>query len=142
MIIKPEIPEPFTALGILNEECRIGDYPSKVYPNEWLQLCLFLYNHKTYPILARVKYKIGTNDTLPSNTTASPLSEVAIYDFLLGVKENVTQIINVPILIDSENKTRVALIFELWIFDIEKREWVYTGIWNHLYVDVVKVPLP
>lgn len=142
-VVRPEITEPFNALGLLNEECKIGDYPRYVYPGGNLTLCIFLYNHRDYPALLQVRYKIGTNATLPTNTTPSPQPVLKVFEFLVGVKENVTKPITIPIAINESLKDkRIALIFELWIYDLEKKSWVYTGIWNHIYVDVVWMPLP
>lgn len=142
-ILRPGVVEPFNALGLLNEECRIGDYPDYVYPGENLTLCIFVYNYRQYPVLAQVRYRIGDNATLPTNTTPSPRPVVKVFEFLINSGENVTKVVTVPIAIDrSYGGRRIALIFELWIYDISRGEWVYTGIWNHLYVNVVKVPIP
>ena len=142
-ILRPEIVEPFNALGVLNEDCRIGEYPEYVYPRENLTLCIFVYNYRQYPALVQVRFKIGENATLPTNTSPSPSQVVKTFSFLIGSKENVTKVVIVPIAIDrSYEGKKIALIFELWIYDIDKKEWIYTGIWNHLYVNVVRVPIP
>lgn len=141
LIIRPDIVEPFQALGLLSENLVIGDYPRIVYPMQNLTLGIFVYNHRPYPILAQVRYKIGNSTTLPTNTTPSPEPTINVYEFLVDVKKNVTRRIVVPIIVDRSS-SRIALIFELWVYDIDKREWVYTGIWNHRYVDVLRVPIP
>jgi len=140
LVLKPEITEPFTSLGLLNQECKIGDYPNRVYPGQSLVLCVFIYNHRDYPALVQVRYKIGDKTTLPTNTTPSPHYAIKIYEFFVGVGENITEKISVPILLSDTNVDEVALIFELWIYDVNSNEWIYTGIWNHLYVNVIKVP--
>lgn len=141
LVLRSDIVEPFQALGMLSENLVIGDYPKIVYPMQNLTLGIFIYNHRPYPILAQVRYKIGNSATLPTNTTPSPEPTIKVYEFLVDVKKNITQRIVVPIII-NRSSDRIALIFELWLYDIDRREWVYTGIWNHLYVDVLKVPIP
>ena len=142
-IVRPEIVEPFTAIGLLNEECRIGDYPKEVLEGQNLTLCIFLYNHMGYPLLMQVRYKIGTNETLPTNTTPSPRPVIKEYEVLLNNNENTTTLVQVPITVSQEYVgKRVALIFELWVYDTSKHQWVYTGEWNHLYVKVLEAPIP
>lgn len=140
-VLRPEVAvEPFTALGLLNSECRIGDYPDRVFPNQNLTLCIFVFNHMGYPILAQVRYKIGDRESLPTNTTPSPRDVIKIFEFLIDSGENVTRRIEVPIAIMEADEA--TLIFELWLYDIDRMEWVYSGRWNHLHVKVVRVPLP
>ncbi len=142
-VIRPEVTEPFTAIGLLNEECRIGHYPKEVFQGQNLTLCIFLYNHMGYPLLMQVRYKIGTNETLPTNTTPSPQPVIKELEVLLDNNDNATILVQVPIAVGGEYVgKRVALIFELWIYDISKQEWVYTGRWNHLYVKVLEAPIP
>ncbi|MEM4502518.1 MAG: DUF1616 domain-containing protein [Ignisphaera sp.] len=142
-VLRPEIVEPFQALGILNEEMKIGEYPTKVYPGQNIELYVYVYNHKAYPALVQVRYKIGNRETLPTNTSPSSQPTIKVYEFLVDVKENVTKKVEIPITIDRNTDVdEIALIFELWVYDIDRKEWVYTGIWNHLYVRIVKVQIP
>jgi len=142
-LLRPSVVEPFTAIGLLNEECRIGDYPSKVFRGENITLCIYLYNHIGYPLLMQVRYKIGTNTTLPTNTTPSPMPTMLIFNKMLNHGENNTFRIEVPITV-SEGFVgrRAALIFELWIYNLDQGTWVYSGRWNHLYVEVLESPIP
>lgn len=141
LVLRPDIVEPFQALGLLNENLVIGDYPKFVYPMQNLTLGIFVYNHRPYPILVQIRYKIGNSTNLPTNTTPSSSPTIKVFEFLVDVKKNVTQRIDIPIIVDRSS-SKVALIFELWMYDTDKREWVYTGIWNHHYVDVLRVPMP
>ena len=143
MTLRPEVVEAFTAIGLLNEECKIGDYPERAFPGESLKLCIFLDNHMGYPMMLQVRYKIGTSETLPTNTTASPQPAVESFTRVLDHGENATMLVEVPVDVPRELVGRkVALIFELWAYDVNKHEWVYTGRWNHLYVKIVEAPLP
>ncbi|MDK6027924.1 hypothetical protein QPL79_00900 [Ignisphaera sp. 4213-co] len=141
-MLRPEITEPFVALSILNQDCKLGDYPRIVYPGMNLTLCIYVYNHKPYPILAQVRYKIGDASSLPSNTSPSFAQTIRIYQFVVNIENNVTRKVSIPITITSSQNKNATLIFELWIFDVDKRDWVYTGIWNSLHVQVVRAPIP
>ncbi len=142
-LLRPSVTEPFTAIGLLNENCKIGEYPSKVFRGENLTLCIYLYNHMGYPLLMQVRYKIGTNTTLPTNTTPSPMPTLLVYNKLLDNGENITFHVEVPVAVnESYVGKRIALIFELWIYDIDRGEWVYGGRWVHLYVEVLEPPIP
>ncbi|WP_236698214.1 DUF1616 domain-containing protein [Pyrodictium occultum] len=138
MILRPRSIEPFTALGLLNEECKIGYYPAEAYPGENLTLCIFVDNHMGEPIYYKVVYKVGNGSTLPSNTTPSPEPPLMEWRGVLGDGGNTTFRVVVPVepprgLMGQ----RAALIFELWVYDPGKGGWVYTGRWNHLYLKLV-----
>jgi len=88
-----------------------------------------------------VKYKLGSRDTLPTNTSGSPEVTIKSFKFLLNHGSNTTKPISVPI---SEGLVGrdVALIFELWLYDEGLGDWVYSGRWVHLYVKVREGPIP
>jgi len=137
-LLRPRVTEPFTALGLLNENLKIGDYPTKVVAGQNITLGIFVDNHMGYPIYYRVVFKIGTNTTLPTNSTESPMPPLESWEGFLDHGENATFLIRIHV----DEPGRKALIFELWTYDPEADEWVYTGRWNHLYVDVVEAPIP
>ena len=142
-VVRPKVIEPFTAIGLLNEECKIGEYPKEVFVGQNVTLCIFLDNHEGYPLLMKVKYKIGVSEELPTNTTPSPRPTIKEFEAVLDDGENVTMLVKVPITVNEGFVgKRVALIFELWIYDVDKHEWVYSGRWNHLYVKVLEAPIP
>lgn len=132
------VAEPFSAIGLLDENCRIGEYPRFVRENSTVNLCLFIYNHEGKPIYWKVVYKIGSNRTLPTNTTPSPEPVLREWRGLLNHGSNTTFKIEVGIPRLQVNVTRVTLIFELWSYDVEAKTWRYTGRWVHLHVNVVR----
>jgi uncharacterized membrane protein len=135
MIIRPSSEEPFTALGLLDQNCQIGSYPSTVVNGTNVNLCLFVYNHMGHPIYYEVVYKIGNNLTIPTNTTPSSSLAIKNWRGVLNNDDNETFHVSVPVYANN-NETSVALIFELWIYNLTTNEWQYTGIWNHLYVNI------
>jgi len=140
MVLKPSNPEPFIAIGLLNEHCRIGAYPRYVAPNQNLTLCIFIDNHLGKPIYWMIIYKVGNSSTIPTNTTPSPAKPLREWRGVLDNNENTTFLVRVPIEIPKplEGEKRIALIFELWIYNTTSNRWIYSGRWTHLYVEVVK----
>ncbi len=142
-VLRPEATEAFVAIGLLDSECRVGEYPKEVFEGEYVKLCIFLYNHLGRPQLMRVDYKLGSRDTLPTNTSGSPEEVITSFKFLLSHGGNVTKPISALIptgrgLVGKE----VAMIFELWLYDEDLDGWVYSGRWVHLYVNVREAPIP
>jgi len=138
-LLRPEVAEPFTALGLLNQDCVIGDYPEYVFAGGEVELCVFVGNHMGYPLLARVVYKLGTKDDLPTNTTPSNRKPLRSFTVLVPHGGNETFRVRLPIPEDAPEADRVAIIVELWLYDPERGAWTYSGRWNHLYVRVVRV---
>ncbi len=136
-MMRPDVVEPFTAIGLLNPQCLIGDYPRRVVLNQRIDLCVFISNYEGRPIYYKVVFKVGTNKTIPSNSTQSPEPPLTEWRGVLAHGENVTFIASVAVP-KWFNGSRAALIFELWIYDTTVGGWRYTGRWTHLYVDVVK----
>lgn len=134
MILMPGSSENFTAIGLLNSECKIGDYPRVALNNTYIDLCIFIANYMNKPILYKVIYKIGNETTLPTNSTPSDSEPLESWWGVLSNGGNTT--FPVRVLVASPSIGRVALIFELWIYDTDKRDWVYSGEWVHLYINV------
>ncbi len=135
-LIAPGVGEPFTALGLLNEDCLIGPYPRRVVNNSYLDLCVYVYNHMGRPIYYKVVYKIGGVDDLPTNATPSRAPVISEWRGVLGDNGNKTFRVSVNVYSRSL-LSNVTLIFELWIYNTDRNTWVYNGIWNHLHIQVV-----
>lgn len=135
--------EPFNAVGLLNEDCKIGDYPTFVLIGEKLPLCLYVFNNMGRPEAYMIVYRFGSKDTLPTNTTSSTAPALWNYTVVLNHGEEALLRASIPI---PANPALIGgnatLIFELWIYDTGGGKWVYTGRWVHLHVRVEGVPLP
>ena len=133
----------FSAIGLLNKDCLLGDYPDKALVNGTIELCIFIYNHEGKPILYKVLYKVGFNNTIPSNTTPSIEPIIREFYSILNHNSNTTFKVNIQVnpprsIKDGET---LALIFELWRLNPGNKQWEYTGRWVHLYIKAYKVPL-
>jgi len=135
--------ESFSAIGLLNEDCVIGRYPSFVLEGENVTLCVYVYNHMNEPEAFRVVYRLGNQSSLPTNQTPSPAPELRSIAVVLdhGQEALLREAFPVPkgLAAPGGNAT---MIFELWAYDPRSGEWVYTGRWVHLHVRVEEAPLP
>ena len=135
--------EPFDAIGLLNSECKIGDYPDFVLTGENITLCLYVFNYMGEPEAYMIEYKFGTPDTLPTNKTPSTAPVLERLYLVLGHNESTTLREDLPIPDDPTLiGTNATLIFELWRYNSTSHQWTYTGKWVHLHVRVEGVPLP
>jgi len=137
--IIPHSIEPFTAIGLLDAQCKIGEYPRHVIVGEPVTLCIFVDNHLGKVGLFQIRMKLGSKDNLPTNTT--PLNSPTILSFsvVLGNNMNVTRKVTFTL---NETGINVAIVFELWRYDTAVNDWVYDGKWVHLYVNVTEVIPP
>jgi uncharacterized membrane protein len=135
LILRPENPEPFTAIGLLNEDCKIDEYPKTAWDNSSINLCIYVANYLGKPGYFKVVYKLATRETLPNNTTPSPEEALREWRFVLRDKEDKTFPISI-IVYSIRGEAHVALVFELWLYDYSTRNWTYTGRWVHLYINI------
>jgi hypothetical protein len=135
LTLRPGNPEPFTAIGLLNEDCKIGEYPRVVFNGSNIKLCVYVANYLGYPAYFKVVYKLAVTETLPSNTTYSPEQPLREWRIILGHSEEKTFPVNVSVY-TLRGEMRIALVFELWVYDTSINTWTYTGRWTHLYVNI------
>lgn len=140
-LLRPEVTEPFVAIGLLDKDCKISsNYPELVVAGSEIDLCLYLFNYKGYPLLAQIRYKIGTSNEIPTNTTPANLKTLKNFTKLLNHNEEVLIRAKLPVIVDkSLIGGNATLIFELWVYDLRNGVWVYSGQWTHLHVKVVGV---
>lgn len=140
-LLRPEVTEPFVAIGLLDKDCKLGsNYPKLVRVGSDVDLCLYIFNYKGYPVLAQIRYKIGKSYEIPTNTTPANLKILKNFTRLLNHNEEVLIRARLPITVnESLAGGSITLIFELWIYDIGKGTWTYSGQWTHLHVELMGV---
>ncbi|MEM4452082.1 MAG: DUF1616 domain-containing protein [Thermosphaera sp.] len=135
----PRMDEPFTALGLLNEEGKIGEYPSTVFVGQEVKLNLFIYNHLGYTALFKYQVKEGDGE-IPNEK--SPLTGKKVLNegfIILPHKENKT----IPLTIVFRNpKLNQTLVCELYYYNPDSGLWEYTGRYVFLRLNVTEVILP
>jgi hypothetical protein len=100
-----------------------------------LNLCIYVANYLGEPAYLKVVYKIATNTTLLNTTKPSLQPAIMEWRLVLNNDEEKEFKVSVPVYMLS-SVTRVALIFELWQYNYVKGDWVYTGRWVHLYINI------
>ncbi|MEM2128948.1 MAG: DUF1616 domain-containing protein [Candidatus Methanomethylicaceae archaeon] len=128
--------EPFSALGTLGPNMKIGDYPKEVLAGDPFRLYLYVENHEGKAMYYRVLAKVGDNSTLVNETVPADLPVLASYDVILCHGENSTIPADIALSVPAQD---AKLIFELWAVD-EGGAWNYTGRWNHLWMNVTSPP--
>lgn len=135
-MVIPRHPEGFTAIGLLNKNCMIGEYPRHIYVGENVTLCVFMYNYMGRPLLLQARMKLGSRGRIPSNTTPLDTPIILNVTRILPDKGNYTGRVSFTL---NETGSNIAIVFELWRYDSSLKEWVYTGRWVHLYVNVTRL---
>ncbi|MCS7127756.1 MAG: DUF1616 domain-containing protein [Sulfolobales archaeon] len=133
----PRNPEPFTAIGLLNPDVKIGDYPREVRVGEEVSLNLYILNHMGYTGLFMYQGKIGYGK-IPSDEPLNVTPTLKGYVALCHTC-NITIPIKTAFNEPFRNQT---LVFELYMYDSKTNEWRYTGVYVFLRLNVTEVALP
>ncbi len=129
----------FTAIGLLNANCKLGEYPHHIIAGQPLRLCIYVYNHLGRPGLFQVRIKISDRNHLPTNNT--PLNKPSIMNITRVLNSNSSFTRRITLILNKTG-TNIALVFELWIYNTTIDNWVYTGKWNNLYLNITEVLPP
>jgi uncharacterized membrane protein len=127
--------EPFSELGILGPNGKLGDYPSEVSVGEPVNLYLYVGNQEGLAQYYRVDVKIGDREQNVSDVVALEAPVVASYSLALPSGANTTMPIAVRL---SEPGVNRRLVFELHRFDVEVGEFKYQ-LWAQLWLNVTAV---
>ena len=129
--------EPFSELGLLGPEGKIGGYPKEVAVGSRLALNVYVGNHEGRAMYYRVLAKLGDGSSTVNQTTPLLVEPIAELRAVLGHNSSTVIPLNLTL---HEPRTRLRLVFELWAFDEASREFRYRGIWNQLWVNVTGQP--
>ena len=129
--------EPFSALGVLGPNMKIGDYPSEVVAGETFRLYVYVLCYEGKPMLYTVYVKLGNESTPINGTTPAPLEPM--YTLTHALMHNETWVTPIDITL-TEPGINYRLIFELWAYDPETDSMVYTGRWCQLWLNVTAPP--
>ena len=128
--------EPMEAVGLLDQDCRMLDYPEIVFPGETLNLCVMVINYNGRVEAYRVLYKFAQPPEAPTNET--PLDSPALSEAILVVPSpgEASVAVQAPIPDWAEPGRNATLVFELYRLNTETMEWEYTGKYVYLRVEV------
>ena len=134
VILGDRIVEPFTELGILGPEMKLGDYPREAVVGETVDLYLYLGNHEGVVSYYRVDVKQGDQSMNVSDTQPYGGELIMRYEEVLNDESNSTSPIQVPI---TESGLNRRIVFELYRYD-SAEGFQYYGHWLQLWVNVTE----
>jgi uncharacterized membrane protein len=136
VILQPIIPtnsEKFSEIGVLGPNQTIANYPKDITAaNNTFTLFGYIGNHEGAVEYYHYVALLGNNNTVVTNTTSATAPVLETYSYVLGDGQNVTFPISLTIKTSGEN---MKLIFELWDYDQSSDAFVYTGLWNQLWIN-------
>ena len=133
IILGDRIVEPFTELGILGPNMKLGDYPRTLEVGEQLNLYLYLGNKEGKLSYYRVDVKHGTQSLNVSDTTPYPGEMIGRYEKLLLNEENTTIPVSLSL---SKPGLNQRIVFELYKHSTQSNDFEYDGLWVQLWVNV------
>ncbi len=125
--------EPFSELGLLGPEGKIGNYPKTVVVGEPVKLYIYVGNHEGKVVWYVIYVKLGdkttfVNDTVPANATV-----LKTFDVVLLHDQNVT----LPLILTfTEPGINKRIIIELWWVNPDTMQLEYKGVWNQLWINI------
>jgi len=125
--------EPFSELGILGPNMKIGDYPKEVVAGFPFKLYLYLGNYEGKSVYYRILIKLGNKTSIINETT--PLNSTPIMEIRRILIHNSTCIypLNITLYTPGINK---RLIIEMWIYNETSKIFTYYGRWNQLWLNI------
>lgn len=125
--------EPFSELGLLNENMKIGDYPTDVVVGQSVLLYIYVGNHMGYPVYYQVKVMVGDRYT---DVDPAPLKPMIVFERIVMHNESWIFPLNISFKTPGINK---RLIVELWIYNQTIGDFHYHKRWVQLWINVTKL---
>jgi uncharacterized membrane protein len=131
--VLPQSSQPFSELGILGPNQKIGGYPTNVTAGQQISLYGYVGNHEGAASYYQFMVKLGNQSTLASNSTAASAPVILTSYKVLANNQTVTFPLTIIL---HQSGTNEKLIFELWRYDAGTSQFSYTGLWDQLFVNV------
>lgn len=125
--------EPFSELGVLGPNMKLGDYPKELVVSKEFNLYLYIGNHEGTSGYFRVVAKIGDQTQNVSDTTPLDQEAAASWETILENESNITIPIKMSISQPGQNK---RLVFELWRYNTTAHTFTYHQRWIQLWLNV------
>jgi uncharacterized membrane protein len=133
VILGDRVVEPFSELGILGPNMKLGDYPREVALGENVDLYLYIGNHEGALMYYRVIVKQGDQSMNVSDTDPYPGILLHQFEHVLVDERNTTMPISVQLTEPGVNR---RMVFELYKYNSEIQGFQYDGIWVQLWMNV------
>jgi len=133
LINSGRVVEPFSELGILGPNMKIGDYPKEVIAGFPFKLYLYLGNHEGKSVYYRILIKLGNKTSIINETT--PLNSTPIMEVRRILTHNSTCIYPLDITLYTPGINK-RLIIEMWVYNETTKSFTYYGRWNQLWLNI------
>lgn len=132
-ILPERIVEPFSELGILGPNMKLGDYVEEVGVGEAFSLFLYVGNHEGRVMYYRTLVKVGREADFASETDPMDAPVLAEFEHVILNKGNSTTPVNLSIDRPGINS---RLVLELYKYDEGVNDFVYSGQWVQIWMNV------
>jgi uncharacterized membrane protein len=129
------IVEPFSELGVLGPNGKLGDYPREVLVGEKFSLILYVGNQEGRASYYRVLVKLGDQSHNVSDVTPLEAPVLTTREFVLMNGQNRTAPLTLSVDRAGLNQ---RLVFEMHKFDAESGGFVYHQRWTQLWLNVTR----
>ena len=135
LILGGRVVEPFSELGVLGPEMKLGDYPHEVRIGDDINLYVYVGNHEGSVSYYEVLFMEG--DRYLNVSDDEPYAGVTLgrIELLLVDGGNVTKPVTISLPQSGLNR---RLVFELRRFDPSSGGFSYDGLWTQLWVNVTE----
>ena len=133
VLLGKRVVEPFSELGILGPNMKLGDYPKNGVTGEPFDLFLYLGNHEGEVQYYRVVVKQGDQTQNITEDTQLDAPTITLIEYSLINKENTTLPISIAPLRSGINQ---RIVFELYRYNTETEGFEYNGNWLQLWMNV------
>jgi uncharacterized membrane protein len=131
--IEHRVSEPFSELGLLGPNQKIGDYPKTLLVNQNFSLFLYVGDHEGRAMYYDVRVKLGDDSSVVNETVS--LASPVLYDYRVMLTDNGTWLQPVSLSIDRPG-TNLRLVFEMWVYNTTLGDFSYYSRWNQLFLNI------
>ncbi|MHA1294373.1 MAG: hypothetical protein ACTSR3_16180 [Candidatus Helarchaeota archaeon] len=125
----------FSAIGVLDGSGGTTSYPKSVPVNSTLNYTVSVVNEEDMTLYYRIIVKYGNESTINSLLEPSKniSTELTHFDCILLDRLMIFHKISFKI---PEVQNNTKIIFELWKYIPLVHQFVYSGMWNHFWVNI------
>jgi len=124
--------EPFSELGIVGPNGKLGDYPRQVTTVDVVKLFLYVGNDEGSAQYYRVDVKVGDQGQNVSDTVPLQAPVIQSYELVLPNGANSTTPMNFSV---AEVGLNRRVVFELYRYDVDSSGFRYQ-LWTQLWMNV------
>jgi uncharacterized membrane protein len=133
LILGGRVVEPFSELGVLGPNLKLGDYPREVAVGESFNLYLYLGNHEGEVSYYRILLKVGDQGLNVSDVEPYGGVLIGSIEHILQNGGNAT----IPLIVRMPDLgLNRRLVFELQRYDPALGGFRYEGVWTQLWLNV------